>query len=148
MFEFCLRNQKKKKQRILFSGFGFVSLFTNFILHTHTHTYTYTYTSTYFVTIDTTTLKYFCFKFRCSSSLLVVFVYIIDIIYIYINLFFPGFVNFSNYYYYRLCLILLYYKIYKVLGLGTYIQIFPCRAILFLSMDLRRHSSSSLAKCQ
>lgn len=95
MFEFCLRNQKKKKQRILFSGFGFVSLFTNFIFaHTHTHTYTYTYTSTYFVTIDTTTLKYFCFKFRCSSSLLVVFVYIIDIIYIYINFFFPGFVNF------------------------------------------------------
>ena len=40
MFEFCLRNQKKK-QRILFSGFGFVSLFTNFIFaHTHTHTHT------------------------------------------------------------------------------------------------------------
>ena len=43
MFEFCLRNQKKKKQRILFSGFGFVSLFT-ILFCTHTHTYTHTHT--------------------------------------------------------------------------------------------------------
>lgn len=131
MFEFCLRNQKKKKQRILFSGFGFVSLFTNFIFahtHTHIHIHIHEYIFCYYWHYH---IKIFLFQI----SLFVLFIGRLRLhnrYYIYISIFsFLVLLTFSNYYYYRLCLILLCYKIYKVLGLETYIQIFPWRAILF-----------------
>lgn len=95
--------------------------------HTHIHIHIHEYIFCYYWHYH---IKIFLFQI----SLFVLFIGRLRLhnrYYIYISIFsFPVLLTFSNYYY-RLCLILLYYKIYKVLGLGTYIQIFPCRAILF-----------------